>query len=119
MRSRTPSVVFKSDDGDVVLEVEILDAEVRELGQSHTAVDEQAHDRGVAPVGKIAALARAQQLADLLLAEHGGGASGTAGGFMFTIGLVLISPSSPASHLKNCWRLLYRVCAVDALKRAS
>ena len=44
------------------------------------------------------------------------GTSGTAGGFMRTVGSVAISPSS-ANHLNNCWRLRYLTAAVDGFQR--
>lgn len=54
----------------------------------------------------------------VIVETTGTGTSGTAGGFIRTIGSVAISPSS-VSHLNNCWRLRYLTAAVVGFRRSS
>ena len=66
-RGRRP---LPDDDGDVLVEVEGLEAQVGQLGEPHAAVEEQSHDRHVASLLEPPALARRQQPAQLVVAQH-------------------------------------------------
>ena len=88
--------------GDVVVEVHVLDLQVGNLLPAHPGVQQQADGGRFAPGLQVVTLARLEQPPELVLVEDFGGASGIAGGFMFVMGEVLISPPSAAQLKKLC-----------------
>src|SRR5690242_12587024 len=67
-RARPASLA--EDMGHVMLEVDVLDLEPREFGASHSRVDEQPDERGVAPLLERRAGARLQQPHELRFSEY-------------------------------------------------
>jgi hypothetical protein len=53
--ARAPT--FAQDDDDILIEVNIGDGEMRELGAPHPRVEKQPHDCHVAAVGEVLTLA--------------------------------------------------------------
>lgn len=104
-RRRTgPGAAAPADhDRDGLVEVDVGEHEVRQLGPAHTGVEEEPDDGGIPAGVERLAVTAGQQRPLLLLGEHRHGTSGRIGGFMRAIGETVISSSS-TNHPKNTRR---------------
>ena len=102
-RARLGASTLGDDEGDVLLEVDVVDGEVGQFGEADPGVGEQEDDGQVATVLERLAAACIEQPTQGSVVEDGDGTSGTAGGFIRAIGDVAISPSS-SSQRNSCWR---------------
>ena len=71
LRARALAPTLTEHERDVLILVDVVDAQPGQLGESHPGVDEQAQDRDVANILEGLGRAGLEQRAELLLGEHG------------------------------------------------
>nr|WP_241895735.1 hypothetical protein [Jatrophihabitans sp. GAS493] len=95
-RAGTVAPALADNERDLMLEVDVLDAQYAQLPRPHPGVEQQPDHRSVTTVLEGVALARNQQCRQRRIVRIGTGCSGTDGGLIRSIGERGISPCSRA-----------------------